>query len=228
MLSALRDQLVGGAKGVEALRADISAAIAATHAYTSEARGAATESQGAANTQAALRQASVAARTATAGFAGDYYEKRIFDPYLQFASAEDEEEYRRREEQRHLAIEKALAENTPEGNLRANRLAIDQLKDAGAHGAEASPAYQRNLSSLTGSEAKLSALVERQPAQTPSPTAKPVDILSAMDEVKPDQASAESAIAGLRNAGVVVSEGNGHGVSHRSAARGPDNLRIPT
>jgi hypothetical protein len=194
-LNFLRDQLVGGAKGVAALRADIASAIAATHAYTSSVSAVigtalATPAEQAAQT---LRNASDASHRTVADFSRDFYDRKIFDPYLQFASTEDKEAYHRREAERRLAIEKAQAENTPEGTLRANTLAIEQLHDAGAHGADRSPDYKSMLQNLELHKRELERRMAHQPlAPTEGRSAK----LSA----------ASDAACALRAAGVSLAD----------------------
>jgi hypothetical protein len=163
-LSGLREQLAGGAKDATALRADIASAIADIRAYASEVRGAASATQNAPPQQAALYQASEAARGSVNDFMRDYYDEHVFDRYLRFASVQDEEEYRRREDERHRAIEKALGKRTPEGNLRANELAIEQLKDAGTHGADRSPEYKSMLDNLETHKQELERRIAQQPA----------------------------------------------------------------
>lgn len=64
----------------------------------------------------------------------DVFEKRVLDPYLCFASAVDEEAYRKRERERDEFRTHALALRTPEGDRRELELAQDQLRDAGGHG----------------------------------------------------------------------------------------------
>jgi uncharacterized protein YukE len=212
-LNALRDQLVGGAKDVTALRASVASAVADIRAYTSSARDAASAAQGS-PTQAAslaLQKASEAAHDTAAGFMHGYYDRRIFDPYLKFASVNDEEEYRRREDERKRAMDKALAEKTPEGTLRANQLALEQLKDAGAHGADKSPEYQRWVSKLESSSSTLSSKIEQHAADI-SKSAKASDPL---DTVKPEAAVSPDLVASLRAAGVIAADpnGSGHGVT---------------
>ncbi len=225
-LSDLRRQLAGGAKDVTALRASIMSAVADSRAYTSEVRNSATAAQGA-NTQTmtvALQQASASARTATAGFMHDYYDRRIFDPYLRFASVEDEEEYRRREEQWKQAIEKAQAEHTPEGDLRADRLAIEQLKDAGAHGAERSPDYKPKLKALTQKADALESVLHRNAdgRETDARVQANAQQSAAPATVAPD------VIAALQKAGVVTADPNadGHGVGNRPVIRSPGQTQI--
>jgi hypothetical protein len=71
----------------------------------------------------------------------DIFDRKIFDSYLRFGSKEEEEEYRRQEAERKAEIDKLLKENTPESNRRAAALTLQQLDDAGAHGATASPQF---------------------------------------------------------------------------------------
>lgn len=81
------------------------------------------------------------ARTNIEALNRDLFENRVLDPYLRFASPEDEEAYRKRERERKEEIDRAMALGTPEGLRRANDLLRDQLRDAGAHGADRSPDY---------------------------------------------------------------------------------------
>jgi hypothetical protein len=204
-LNSLRDQLVGGAKGMAALRAEITAAVAATHAYAlsvSGVTGTAQTSPGEQAAQAALRDASVAAHQTVENFERDFYGRKIFDPYLKFASTQDEDEYRRREQERQHAIEKAQAENTPEGNLRATKLAIAQLEDAGAHGADRSPDYHRTLDGLKLSERALDVRLSHAPDDKGATERLSVASAPATKAgiVPPDLAEA------FRGAGVVVTD----------------------
>jgi hypothetical protein len=139
--------------GLSAMRGEVAAFIAASQALAQQAKS--TETSLVESAQAALCAASLASRNSVTGFMHDYYDQRIFDRYLRFNSAEDEAEYRRREEERKRDIEKAMAERTPQGDLRANQLAIDQLKDAGVHGADRSPQYKAKLDQLERSNHEL-------------------------------------------------------------------------
>ena len=67
--------------------------------------------------------------------------KKKYDAYLRFSSTEDEEAYRARSDDRERYIRDQLALGTPEGNLNAARAMREQLKDAGAHGADAHPDF---------------------------------------------------------------------------------------
>lgn len=80
------------------------------------------------------------------------FQRRLFDPYLRFASAAEEVEYRAREAERQRAIADQLARRTPEGDLRAGGLVAGQMLDAHAHGAGASgdflPRWERLTATL--------------------------------------------------------------------------------
>jgi len=208
---------------VTALRANILSAVADIRAYTSEVRNSATAAQNT-STQTmtvALQQASAASRTTTAGFMHDYYDRRVFDPYLRFASTGDEEEYRRREDERRRAIEKALAEHTPAGELRAANLAIDQLHDAGAHGATRSPAYKRWEDDLCAKRDRLRSAIAGRTNEKAVQEAS-----QAVDAAKPNVAVSPELLAGFRASGVVVADQNGTG--HGITARDPAAARAAT
>lgn len=170
-LSTLQQRIsMANASGLSAIRGEVAATIAATQALVQQAQTGASTSQSA---QVALTQASEAARNNVKDFMHAYYDEHKFDSYLHFASTEDEAEYRKREQERKQAIDKALAEHTPEGNLQANQLSIEQLKDAGAHGADRSPDYKPTLDGLTASEAKLKTQIDQKaPSQTLPATTK--------------------------------------------------------
>lgn len=209
-LNALRDQLVGGAKDATALRAIIASAVADSRAYAADARNAMTgAAQGSTAQAMTLQQASEVARTTTANFMRDYYERRVFDPYLQFTSLEDQEEYRRREAARKEAMEKAQAEHTPQGDLRASRIAIEQLQDAGAHGANRSPEFQKDLDKLTATNASLATEMARPSTRPAQASADP------LDAAKPTAKVPSELAANLRAAGIVVpdQDGRGHGIN---------------
>lgn len=80
---------------------------------------------------------------------------REFDPYLRFASAADEEAYRKREAERRAYIDRESAKGTAQGDLNAARAAREQLLDAGVHGADASPEYAPRLERLNRASANL-------------------------------------------------------------------------
>ena len=120
-----------------ALRSEVATAATSASALANQAVTNATNAAAAnANLSPAER-----ARAAIEALQRDLFENRVLDPYLQFKSAEDEEAYRKRERDRKEGIDRAMALGTPEGTRRATELTQDQLRDAGAHGADRSPDY---------------------------------------------------------------------------------------
>lgn len=212
-LSRLQQRIAhSDAIGLSAMRGEVAAFIAASQALAQQAKSAETSLVEPA--QAALYAASMASRSSVTGFIHDYYDQRIFDRYLRFSSTEDEAEYRRREEERKHDIEKAMAEHTPQGDLRANELATDQLKDAGEHGADRSPQYQPMLDGLEKGRQKLEgqlAAAAKSSGQTASPT-------NAAPAPQQDAPLPPEVVARLRQAQVTVADQtqDGHGVTARS------------
>jgi len=190
------------------VRAEVATSVAATGSLTQQAQGAVAAADAARVTDymAELAHASDDARRSTDDFLRDFYEERIFEPYLRFDTAEDERAYREREAQRKKAIEEAKAQNTPQGELRANELAQAQLEDAGDHGADRSPDYQPMLDRLERSHANLNAAIS-------PPQAK--EEHSSVAAFLPKQPDHVQAGTGLRNAGVIVADQTqtGHGVT---------------
>jgi len=152
-----------------AMRAEIAASVAATQSFVQQMQAAGSSVTA---EKAALQQASEAARGSVTDFLHDYYDQKKFDRFLQFASVEDEQEYRRREEERHRAIDKAMAEHTPEGDMRAAKLSLEQMKDAGAHGADKSPDYQPTLDAVRKSADDLQAKIDEQSKARSAPEAQ--------------------------------------------------------
>ncbi|MDP1735991.1 MAG: hypothetical protein Q8L23_00970 [Caulobacter sp.] len=198
--------------GLVSIRAEVSAFVAAAQAVAQQVRTVAATAQAA---EVALHAASAAAHREVTDFVRDFYERKIFDPYLRFASTEDEEAYRRRESERQEAIRKALAEGTPEGDLRANRLAIAQLEDAGVHGADRSSAYAPMLGGLKDTERTLASRVAPEPEQTRTSSATPA--ADPLDRVKAPVALDPALLASVRATGVVVGDQDqrGHGLVPR-------------
>jgi len=118
------------------LRAEIAGAVAATQTLAEQGRVTATTAGQAA--AEALATASANSRAQVTSIMRDMHR---FDPYLHFASAEDEAAYRKREAERRAEIEAALAKATPESTLKASGLTLGQLLDAKAHGADESPEF---------------------------------------------------------------------------------------
>lgn len=128
----------GGARGIDLaaietlLRGGETAASAALEVASAEIAGRASQN---------LATASTATRHEVEGLSQDLFQRRIFDPYLHFGSAEDEADYRAREAERQQAIAAQLALHTPEGDLAAGGLTAGQMLDAHEHGAGASPEF---------------------------------------------------------------------------------------
>ena len=179
-----------------ALRAELVAMVAATQ--LSAPVGAASARQ------VELKEATEVARLQVTGFMHDYYERKIFDPWLRFASPEDEEAFRKREAERHQAIQQAHSEQTPQGDLRALTLAIDQTKDAGAHGAEKSPEYATQLHGLESKAAELTKVL--------GPTSRQSSIADPLDQAAPVKVD-PTILAGLKSIAAADPAGEGHGVA---------------
>jgi hypothetical protein len=193
------------------MRATVAASIAASSGLAQQARAASSSPSQATGATASLAAASASAREAVTSFERDMYEKKIFDPYLHFASKEDEEAYRKREAERKQATDVALKQNTPEGNLRAADLSIAQLNDAGAHGATASPEYQTKMDGLTSTRDNLAAQVAAPKQQANADARISADGQSPTSlqniEVPPD------VLASLRSVVASNSPDSGHGVT---------------
>jgi hypothetical protein len=225
VLSQATDQLtslsrlqkrIGGCDiaSLTAIRSEVAASVAATQALVQTAAAQGSSPQSA---QAELYAASANAERSVRDFEKDFYERRIFDPYLKFASKEDEEAYRQREAERQQAIEKAREEHTPQGELRAVNLSIDQLNDAGAHGADRSPDYQRERDRLTKVHDQLSHAISSNDQSKPqtasnAPASASVDPLQDVGAKAPD---AKGIAAKLLAAGISPpqSDNVGNGVS---------------
>ena len=142
-----------------ALRSEVATVATSATALANQVTSTAANSAANANMSSAQR-----ARANIEAVGRDLFEKRVLDPYLQFASAEDEEAYRKRERERKEAYDAALAQNTPEGTHLATRIADAQLRDAGAHGADKSPAFNSLLDRTSAARSAI-----EQPAQPDLP-----------------------------------------------------------
>lgn len=196
-----------------ALRQEVAASIVAAQTI---AQSASLQGTGQSTGQAELQAATAAAERTVTDFQRDFYERRIFDPYLQFKSADDERAYREREAERQREIERARAEHTPEGDLRAADLSIDQLHDAGAHGANRSPEYSRTMADLQKSRTDLARAL---PAATRA-SGETTRTTAASGEPPSNETAAFSPqlLAKLRGAGVSMPDqtGTGHGLTQSS------------
>jgi hypothetical protein len=134
-----RQIAVAGPAALTSLRGEIGGAIATSRQMQQQGRSA----SNAESVEATLAAISARTRATVERIAGDLFERRIFDPYLQFASEEDERAYRSREAERRAYIDAQLARGTPEGNLNASAATVGQVLDAGANGADRSPEFER-------------------------------------------------------------------------------------
>ncbi len=141
---------------------------------------------------------------------------RGFDPYLRFTSKDDEETYRKREAESRRAIDAELAKHTAGGDLTANALAIRQLRDAGRHGADASPDFAATNASLQKSYRDL--------RQSMAATGQSTEAQDRIAGFKVDTAPASSTpeqlgsvLATLRNAGVTTGQDDSlsHGLADK-------------
>lgn len=213
-LSRLQQRVANShGSGLVSIRAEVAAFVAAAQVIANQAATSAATTQTA---EAALHLANEAARREVTSFVEDFYEKKIFDPYLRFASAEDEEAYRKREAERERAIKEALALGTPEGALCALELSKEQMLDARAHGAGDSPEYATRWDSLEASGRELTAAsaASKSAGQRDTPTVDPLDAVEPTANVSPDL------IAAFKRTGVVVADQSqeGHGVTARDSS----------
>lgn len=143
------------------------------------------------------------ARASIAALSRDLFENKVLDPYLQFTSAKDEEDYRKRERERKEEIDRAMALGTPEGVRRAGELAEDQLRDAGAHRADRSPEFGRLMATANVAQELTTNTVMQgtaHPSAEPAPSNDVADIAATLRA------------AGLSAAPPTSNEG-GHGLS---------------
>lgn len=206
------------------IRAEVTASIAATQLFAQQARAAVATADMA---EVALHAASAAARQEVTSFVHDFYEKKIFDPYLRFGSAEDEEAYRKREAERREAIDKALAEGTPEGNLRAAELSLEQMDDAKRFGAGDSPEFRARYDRLKGATSELSTASAAVGTRAVDATARGnVDPLDAVQPQETDET--RLVLARFKATGIVVSETDhaNHGLSQTETPTKTTGVRL--
>lgn len=195
MLATLRQQIgTASPATLYAMSNEIVAAVAQTQSVIQQGRANLT------NSEASSASSTAKARQLVQSVADDLFRQKLLDPYLEFSSAKDEEEYRKREKGRNEQVDRAMALRTPEGNRRAVELVQEQLRDAGAHGADRSPEFGRLIN--TASEAQeLTAQSEQQ----------------GLDKTKPPPSSDVASIAAtLRVAGLSgppPEEESGHGLN---------------
>lgn len=195
-------------ESLRAMQAEVAAVVATAQLAAQQGKVASTSAHMA---HAALHSAQAHAHKVTGDFLHDFYERRIFDPYLTFSSPEEEQAYRQREEARQRAIEAARALGTPEGELRALQLAKEQLLDAGRYGADRSPDYEPMLGRIDDALTPLGQAIS-------SPPEANREAHSAFDSTEAALVSPEL-IAVLRATGAGIADQNqtGHGISLNAA-----------
>lgn len=212
-LSRLQQRVAAShGSGLVSIRAEVAAFVAAAQVIANQAVASAATAQTA---DAALHLASEAARREVTSFVEDFYEKKIFDPFLRFASAEEEAAYRKGEEERQREIKAALGLGTSEGDLRAADLSIAQMEDAGAHGADRSPNYEPRLRGLKAARSDLAARMGQPEKEQKAQTAP----AASRDGGDPGLAFDPEMIACLRASGVVPADQDqqGHGITREAA-----------
>lgn len=185
-----------------ALRQEVAATSSSASALANQAIATASS---AAAAQANLSPAERARATIEA-LHRDLFENKVLDPYLRFASPEDEEAYRKRESEREAEIKRQIALGTPEGNRRATELLQDQLRDAGAHGADRSPDFADIVARTTGVNQAIGSAAPRQQAEEVRATVQP-EILGIAATLK---------AAGLSSPDISGDQTQGHGLSIES------------
>lgn len=167
--------------------------------------------------QADLAEVTASTRQTIQNVEHELFEEKKLDPYLQFQSAEDEAEYRKREAERQAYIRAELAKGTPQGALNASNAMLAQLDDARDHGADRSPDFDRMYgATLSARDAQRSAMglppiAANEAGVSAEATAPPAETVSDIDEIA----------ATLRMAGVGVTGStpiNSHGLTDQAKA----------
>lgn len=214
LLAQIEKSLTNGSyMSLASLRNDVAGAIAVTATIGQQAR----LSNEQRNT-IDLANAQARTRASVVDIGRDIFERRTLDPYLRFSSPEDEAAYREREEENRRAIERALAENTPEGDLRASRIMERQLNDAGAHGADAAPQFSEYRSRIRGDQANLERAIA---SRDESRTAPAQDQPTAENSPPASEEQLASILATFRAAGIAggtPAEQTAHGLSVNASA----------
>jgi len=212
-LVGLRQQITfASGPALASLRAEALAASSSASALAQQAGDSASNNAGAGNSNPAQ-----AARRAIEEVGQDLFERRKLDPYLKFTSAEDEEEYRKREEQRNEERNRALELHTTEGDRLALKIQREQWRDAGEHGAASSPEYRAMGEKMAQAEKDLD-LSEARTGNRDAPSTRES---TAKGPAQPKDDMADI-LATLKAAGVQTTEpakSDGHGLA--AGARGP-------
>jgi len=94
-----------------------------------------------AQAEAVVTASAAYTRRDTVSLEHDVFNDKIFDRYLHFSSAEDEEAFRKRQASAKNYVDAQLAKKTPEGDLNAGGGMVGVMLDEHAHGAGASPDF---------------------------------------------------------------------------------------
>lgn len=164
-------------------------------------------------------------RASVQRISADLFERKVFDPYLRFDSAEEEAAYRKREAERRAEIERELAKGTPEGSKNATDAIIDQIKDAGRHGADQSPDYERLLNQATGARDELKAAIQQERRVTISTQPVHDEERDAAQPVALDEIAAVLKAAGVAAPASGQLAKNGHGLTDTTIERSNDAAR---
>lgn len=198
-----------------AMQTSVAGLIAETQSIMQQGREVASRAE---VDEATFAAVNVRTRETVQRIAGDLFERRVFDPYLQFASAEDEEAYRKRESERQDYIRRELAKGTPEGNRNAANAAVDQIKDAGNYGADQSPDYQRLLAEASVARDEQEAAM----AHAATPSASTGTVETEIAQTPPSELDEIAAIfkaAGVQSASPQLAVGKGHGLADATIER---------
>jgi len=147
LAALLRAIAATGPAGLAAIRAAVAATATTSATIVQQARASASAADA-----AELAESRIASRATVQALVSDLHR---FDPYLQFASEQDETEYRHREAERRAYIEHQHAKATPEGDLNAAGAAVGQMVDAKAHGADQSPEFGQRWNRLAAATDRL-------------------------------------------------------------------------
>lgn len=192
LLTALQRQIgTASSAALAGMRSEIIAVANATQAIAQQSRASANAS----DTATTLADVTNKTRRTIQNVAQELFEQKKLDPYLQFVSAEDEAEYRKREAARKAYIDAELAKGTPQGALNAAAATREQLEDARDHGADRSPNFARMLAETEDAERTLSAAMPRE-AAPPAKQAEPPKVADDFSDV----------LSAFRDAGVTITE----------------------
>jgi hypothetical protein len=187
-----------------ALRSDVTIAISSATTLANQATSTAASAAAANANQSPAQRA----RANIEALGRDLFEKRVLDPYLQFASKDDEEAYRKRERERAEAYDRELAKHTLEGDRNAHAILQSQATDAKVHGAERSPHFAALEAELKQAEQDFRPRSQSQQAKPPSSIPPP----SADSDGSLSDVMAALKAAGVEQ-GVGAAPKGGHGVT---------------